>query len=61
MSLSRWIQELRSQLGDYGFFHASLILDLHGTWAKGTAVQEVVSLIADWKPEVFREIVYETA
>ncbi len=55
MSLTLWIAALKKDLGEYGFFQATQILDLHGTWMKGTSVPEVTFLMTELCPAAFVE------
>lgn len=56
MSLTLWIAALKKDLGEYGFFQATQILDLHETWFAGATVPSVVLLMTELCPAAFVEV-----
>jgi len=48
-----WINQLRDDLGEYGFFQLIQIFDLHGTWENGVSTKEVEYRLAEIRPEIF--------
>ena len=53
MPLADWIAALKKDLGDYGFFLATQIIDLHSTWKTGAPVSAIVLLITELCPVAF--------
>ena len=55
MSLTDWIKALKKDLGEYGFFQATQILDLHETWLAGGSVPGVVLIMTELCPSAFTQ------